>query len=478
MERDYFDKLHEECGVFGVLTRSGEGTDVAHLTYRALYALQHRGQESCGIAINDDGVITGYKDVGLVNEVFTEDVMRRLPEGQMAIGHCRYGTTGGRSRENAQPMVIRHIKGGMAVAHNGNLTNTRALREELDKNGAIFQTTMDSEIIVNLISRSQKETMEERIMESMNRIGGAYSLVLMTKDKLYGARDPYGFRPLCIGRTDGGGWVLASETCALDAIGATFVRDVQPGEFVEITEQGVKSRIFATVDRKQICSFEYIYFARPDSTIDGQDVYQARLNMGKEMWNETQYDADLVISVPDSGNTAAIGYSQASGIPFRHGLIKNRYMGRTFIKPNQKQRELAVRMKLNVVKSVVKGKRIVMVDDSIVRGTTSGIICKLLREAGAKEVYMCVSAPPIKYPCFYGIDTSVRKELIASTLNVEQIQKYIGVDKLHFISIEGLSRAISNIPREDMCLACFNNDYPTAIPTANEEGEKYALEHK
>ena len=246
----------------------------------------------------------------------------------------------------------------------------------------------------------------------------------------------------------------------------------------EITEQGVKSRIFATVDRKQICSFEYIYFARPDSTIDGQDVYQARLNMGKEMWNETQYDADLVISVPDSGNTAAIGYSQASGIPFRHGLIKNRYMGRTFIKPNQKQRELAVRMKLNVVKSVVKGKRIVMVDDSIVRGTTSGIICKLLREAGAKEVYMCVSAPPIKYPCFYGIDTSVRKELIASTLNVEQIQKYIGVDKLHFISIEGLSRAISNIPREDMCLACFNNDYPTAIPTANEEGEKYALEHK
>jgi amidophosphoribosyltransferase len=300
----------------------------------------------------------------------------------------------------------------------------------------------------------------------------------MTKNKLYGVRDPHGFRPLCIGRTDNGGWVLSSETCGLDAIGAAFVRDVQPGEFVEITENGVKSTIYAKADRKQLCSFEYIYFARPDSVIDGQDVYQARLDMGREMWNETQYDADLVISVPDSGNTAAIGYSMASGIPFNHGLIKNRYMGRTFIKPNQKQRELAVRMKLNVVKSVVKGKRIVMVDDSIVRGTTSGIICKLLREAGAKEVYMCVSAPPIVYPCFYGIDTSVRKELIASTLSVEQIQKYIGVDKLHFITIDGLCRAIPNIPREDLCLACFNNDYPTDIPTVHEEGEKYALEHK
>jgi amidophosphoribosyltransferase len=315
-------------------------------------------------------------------------------------------------------------------------------------------------------------------MDSMKRIQGAFSLVLMTKSKLYGVRDPHGFRPLCIGRTDNGGWVLSSETCGLDAIGASFVRDVQPGEFVEITENGVKSTIYDTADRKQLCSFEYIYFARPDSVIDGQDVYQARLNMGREMWNETQYDADLVISVPDSGNTAAIGYSMASGIPFNHGLIKNRYMGRTFIKPNQKQRELAVRMKLNVVKSVVKGKRIVMVDDSIVRGTTSGIICKLLREAGAKEVYMCVSAPPITYPCFYGIDTSVRKELIASTLSVEQIQKYIGVDKLHFITIDGLCRAIPNIPRKDMCLACFNNDYPTDIPQSNEEGEKYALEHK
>ena len=469
-----WDKQHEECGVLGIFDKT---LDIPRYIYSGLFALQHRGQESGGMALTDGVDIHTYRGMGLISSVFEKGVPDE-EGGPIGIGHVRYSTTGSNNPRNIQPLAVYTPMGQLALAHNGNLTNTRALREELDKNGAIFQTTMDSEIIVNLISRSQKETMEERIMESMNRLGGAYSLVLMTKDKLYGARDPYGFRPLCIGRTDGGGWVLASETCALDAIGATFVRDVQPGEFVEITEQGVKSRIFATVDRKQICSFEYIYFARPDSTIDGQDVYQARLNMGKEMWNETQYDADLVISVPDSGNTAAIGCSQALGIPFRHGLIKNRYMGRTFIKPNQKQRELAVRMKLNVVKSVVKGKRIVMVDDSIVRGTTSGIICKLLREAGAKEVYMCVSAPPIKYPCFYGIDTSVRKELIASTLNVEQIQKYIGVDKLHFISIEGLSRAISNIPREDMCLACFNNDYPTAIPTANEEGEKYALEHK
>ena len=470
------NKWKEECGVYGVYSRSAEA-DVSGMTYLGLYALQHRGQESAGIAITDGAWMDVTRGMGLVNEVFRHQVPH-MDNQYIAIGHVRYSTTGSSMLANTQPLMVNYSGGKISLAHNGNLTNTRTLREELDRGGATFQTTMDSEIIVNLISRSQKDTIEERIMESMNRIQGAYSLVLMTKDTLYGVRDPYGFRPLCIGRTDEGGWVLASETCALDAIGAKFVRDVQPGEFVQINEKGVKSSIFAKAPRKQVCSFEYIYFARPDSVIDGQDVYQARLNMGREMWNETQYDADIVISVPDSGNTAAIGYAQASGIPFKHGLIKNRYMGRTFIKPNQKQRELAVRMKLNVVKSVVKGKRIVMVDDSIVRGTTSGIICKLLREAGAKEVYMCVSAPPIKYPCFYGIDTSVRKELIASTFSVEQIQKYIGVDKLNFISIDGLHRAIEHIPNEDMCLACFNNDYPTDTPQANEEGEKYALEHK
>ncbi|MCI1821584.1 MAG: amidophosphoribosyltransferase [Megasphaera sp.] len=466
-----WDKRHEECGVLGILDKS---MDIPRYVYWGLFALQHRGQESGGIAVSTDDGIKTFRGMGLVSNVFADGVPE--VEGHIGIGHVRYSTTGSNNPANIQPLTVYTSKGQVALAHNGNLTNTRTLRTELDDGGATFQTTMDSEIIVNLISRSRKDTVEEQIMESMNRIQGAYALVIMTKDKLFGVRDPYGFRPLCIGRTTNGGWVLSSETCGLDAIGASFVRDVQPGEMVSITESGITSTFFAKADRKQICSFEYIYFARPDSVIDGQDVYQARLAMGREMAKETQYDADLVISVPDSGNTAAIGYAMESGIPFNHGLIKNRYMGRTFIKPNQKQRELAVRMKLNVVKSVVKGKRIVMVDDSIVRGTTSGIICKLLREAGAKEVNMCVSAPPIMYPCFYGIDTSVRKELIAATLSVEEIRKFIGVDRLHFISIGGLCRAIPDIPREDMCLACFNNDYPTDIPAANEKGEKYALE--
>ncbi|ERT57851.1 MULTISPECIES: amidophosphoribosyltransferase [Megasphaera] len=466
-----WDKQHEECGVIGIYDRN---LDIPRYLYWGLFALQHRGQESGGMALINGSDIRTYRGMGLISTVFEKGVPQE--EGHIGIGHVRYSTTGSNNPRNIQPLAVYTAMGEIALAHNGNLTNTRALREELDKAGATFQTTMDSEIIVNLISRSRKETFEERIIESMNRVQGAFSLVLMTKDKLYGIRDPYGFRPLCIGRTSEGGWVLASETCALDAIGATFVRDVKAGEFIEISEAGIKATRYAEAGRKQVCSFEYIYFARPDSIIDGQDVYQARLNMGKEMWAETQYDADLIIPVPDSGNTAAIGYSMASGIPFNFGLIKNRYMGRTFIKPNQKQRELAVRMKLNVVKSVVRGKRIIMVDDSIVRGTTSGIICKLLREAGAKEVYMCVSAPPIKYPCFYGIDTSVRKELIASALDEEAIRKYIGVDKLHFITLEGLDRALVGIPREDMCLACFNNDYPTTIPVSTEEGEKYALE--
>lgn len=414
--------------------------------------------------------------MGLISSVFEKELPAN-EGGPIGIGHVRYSTTGSNNPRNIQPLAVYTSMGEIALAHNGNLTNARELRTRLEDDGATFQTTMDSEVIVNLISRSRKPTIEERIIDSMTQIKGAFSLVLMTNKKLYGARDPLGFRPLCIGRTETSGYVIASETCALDAIGATFVRDVKPGEFVEIGADGLKSTMYAEAERKQVCSFEYIYFARPDSIMDGQDVYQARLAMGREMWNETHYDADLVISVPDSGTTAALGYSMASGIPFNFGLIKNRYMGRTFIKPDQKQRELAVRMKLNVVKSVVKGKRIVMVDDSIVRGTTSGIICRLLREAGAKEVYMCVSAPPVKYSCFYGIDTSVRKELIASDLSVEEIRKYIGVDKLHFISFDGLAKAMPEIPKENMCLACFNNDYPTEIP-ANEEGEKYALEGK
>ena len=437
-----WDKLHEECGVFGIYDKEA---DIPRYVYWGLFALQHRGQESGGIALTDGTDIHNHRGMGLISSVFEKELPAN--EGDpIGIGHVRYSTTGSNNPRNIQPLAVYTSMGEIALAHNGNLTNARELRTRLEDDGATFQTTMDSE-------------------------------VLMTNKKLYGARDPLGFRPLCIGRTETSGYVIASETCALDAIGATFVRDVKPGEFVEIGADGLKSTMYAEAERKQVCSFEYIYFARPDSIMDGQDVYQARLAMGREMWNETHYDADLVISVPDSGTTAALGYSMASGIPFNFGLIKNRYMGRTFIKPDQKQRELAVRMKLNVVKSVVKGKRIVMVDDSIVRGTTSGIICRLLREAGAKEVYMCVSAPPVKYSCFYGIDTSVRKELIASDLSVEEIRKYIGVDKLHFISFDGLAKAMPEIPKENMCLACFNNDYPTEIP-ANEEGEKYALEGK
>ena len=468
-----WDKRHEECGVLGIYDKD---LDIPRYVYWGLFALQHRGQESGGMALSDGEEIKTFRGMGLVSTVFQDGVPD--VKSTIGIGHVRYSTTGSNNPINVQPLTVFTKKGQIALAHNGNLTNTRALREELDAMGCTFQTTMDSEMIVNMISRSPGETIEEQIKYSMNRIQGAYSLVIMTKDKLFGVRDPLGFRPLCLGKLDNGGYVISSETCGLDAVDAKFVRDIEPGEMVEISEQGVTSAFFAKSDLKQVCSFEYIYFARPDSIIDGQDIYQARINMGREMWNETHYEADLVISVPDSGNSAAIGYSMASGIPFNHGLIKNRYMGRTFIKPDQKQRELAVRMKLNAVKSVVKGKRIIMVDDSIVRGTTSGIICKLLREAGAKEVYMCVSAPPIKYSCFYGIDTSVRKELIASTFSVEQIQKYIGVDKLHFISIDGLNRAVEHIPKEDMCLVCFNNDYPTDTPQANEEGEKYALEHK
>lgn len=464
-----WDKQHEECGVTGIFDRT---LDIPRYVYWSLFSLQHRGQESAGIAVSDGQWMQSFRGMGLVSEVF-----HKMPtaNGHIGIGHVRYSTTGSNNPSNVQPLTVYSAKGQIALAHNGNLTNTRKLRDQLDSEGAIFQTTMDSEIIVNLISRSKKPTIEEQLEESLQKIEGAYCLTIMTKDKLIGVRDPFGFRPLCLGKTDNG-WILASETCAFDAIHATFVRDIAPGEMVIIDDSGVKSVFLKEKQQKAVCVFEYIYFARPDSVIDGQDVYQARLAMGRELARETKYEADLVISVPDSGTTAAIGYAYEAGIPYDQGLIKNRYMGRTFIQPDQEQRKLAVRMKLNAVASVVKGKRIVMVDDSIVRGTTSGIIANMLREAGAKAVYMCVCAPPIEYPCFYGIDTSVRKELIAADHSVEDIRQYIGVDKLHYLSLDGLCRALTMIPRSDMCLACFNNSYPTSVPVENEEGEKYALE--
>ncbi len=467
-----FDKWHEECGVFGIFDRH---LNVGHYTYWGLFALQHRGQESAGIAISDGETIEVTKGMGLVTEA-----IRNMPihEGHISAGHVRYSTTGSNNPKNIQPLVIHYLGGDMAVAHNGNLTNALALRNELENNGSVFQTTMDSEVIVNMIARSKAASTEERIIEAVKRIEGAFSLVVATNEKLIGVRDPNGFRPLCLGKTEHG-YVLSSETCALDAIKADFIRHIDPGEMVVIDDSGVRSIMYVPQEekvQKALCVFEYIYFARSDSNIDGQSVYMARLNMGRELARETKYDADLVMSIPDSGTTAALGYSRESGIPFGEGLIKNRYMGRTFIKPDQKQRDLAVRMKLNAVPEVVAGKRIVLIDDSIVRGTTSGIIVRMLKEAGAKEVYMCVSSPAIEFPCHYGIDTSVRKELIAATHTVEQIREYIHADKLHYLSRAGLFRAIGNIEEKDLCFACFNGDYAVQVPEDTEDGGKYVLE--
>lgn len=466
-----FDKWHEECGVFGIYDRT---LDIARYVYWGLFALQHRGQESAGLAVTDGTQIELTKNMGLLTEAIRS--LPRLP-GHMGVGHVRYSTTGSNNPRNIQPLVVQFKDEHIAVAHNGNLTNALEIRRDLEEQGSIFQTSMDSEVIVNLIARSHAATMEERIVEACNRIQGAFSLVINTNDYLIGLRDPHGYRPLCLGKTNAG-YVLASETCALDAIKAEFIRDIEAGEMVIIDDSGVRSRMYAPADAidKKVCVFEYIYFARSDSNIDGQSVYESRLAMGRELARETQYDADLVMAIPDSGTTAALGYARESGIPFAEGLIKNRYSGRTFIKPNQEERELAVRMKLNPVEEVVKGKRIVLIDDSIVRGTTSGLIVKILKEAGAKEVYMCVSSPAILYPCHYGIDTSVRKELIAATKSIEEIRAYIKADKLHYLTQEGLDRAIANIDGKHMCFACFDGAYAVAVPPEEEEGVKYVLE--
>ena len=466
-----FDKWHEECGVFGIYDRT---LDIARYVYWGLFALQHRGQESAGLAVTDGTQIELTKNMGLLTEAIRS--LPRLP-GHMGVGHVRYSTTGSNNPRNIQPLVIQFKDEHIAVAHNGNLTNALEIRRDLEEQGSIFQTSMDSEVIVNLIARSHAATMEERIVEACNRIQGAFSLVINTNDYLIGLRDPHGYRPLCLGKTNAG-YVLASETCALDAIKAEFIRDIEAGEMVIIDDSGVRSRMYAPADAidKKVCVFEYIYFARSDSTIDGQSVYESRLAMGRELARETHYDADLVMAIPDSGTTAALGYARESDIPFAEGLIKNRYSGRTFIKPNQEERELAVRMKLNPVEKVVKGKRIVLIDDSIVRGTTSGLIVKMLKEAGAKEVYMCVSSPAILYPCHYGIDTSVRKELIAATKSIEEIRAYIKADKLHYLTQEGLDRAIANIDGKHMCFACFDGAYAVAVPPEEEEGVKYVLE--
>lgn len=467
------DKPREECGIFGIYSKQ---ENVSLSTYWGLYALQHRGQESAGIAITDGAWMDVHRGMGLVNEVFRHQ-LPHMDDQYIAIGHVRYSTTGSSLLANTQPLMVTYSGGHISMAHNGNLTNAREIRCELEANGSVFQTTIDSEVIVNLIARSRQVTIEDKMIESLKKIEGAFCLVVMTEDKLIGVRDPHGFRPLCIGKV-GDGWVIASESCALDTVGAELVRDVEPGEMVVIDEDGLHSYRFVEEKRHALCIFEYIYFARPDSVMDQQSVYAARFEMGRQLARESGFKADIVISVPDSGTTAALGFSREAGIPFAEGLIKNRYIGRTFIQPEQKKRDLSVRIKLNAVRSVVEGKSVIMVDDSIVRGTTSGKIVRMLKEAGAKEVHMCISSPPIAYPCYYGIDTAVRKDLIAATKNVEEIRDYIGADSLHYLSIDGLCQSVQRVACDQMCYACFNGKYPAGIPTEGSCGNKFVFEER
>lgn len=453
--------IHEECGVFGVMSPQRE--NVAGLAYYGLYALQHRGQESCGIVVNDDGVFFSYKDLGLVSEVFSKDTLGSLPEGNMAVGHVRYGTTGGTTRNNCQPLEINHQKGKMALAHNGNLSNALALRDELELSGAIFHTTSDTETIAYVITRERiaAASIEEAVSRAMDSLEGAYSLVLMSSAKMIAARDPYGFRPLCYGRTADGSYVIASESCALAAVGAEFVRDVMPGEILVFSDSGVESRQeHCGKQKRKTCIFEYIYFARPDSVIDGISVSKSRVRAGEILAETFPADADIVIGVPDSGLEAALGFSRASGIPYGIGLIKNKYIGRTFISPGQNERTDRVRIKLSTVKNVIEGKRIVLIDDSIVRGTTSKRIVNLLRDAGAKEIHMRVSAPPFLHPCYYGTDIDSEENLIASHHSMEEIAEIIGADSLGYLPIEKLNKLAES---DEYCAACFNGEYPTAI---------------
>ena len=466
---DFAYPLHEECGVFGIYDRAGT-EDVAAAAYSALYALQHRGQESCGIAVNDDGVINGHRDLGLVNEVFTPAVLGSLakPTAHMATGHVRYATSGSRVRANAQPMIVRHGRGTMALCHNGNLTNALELRRQLENEGAIFHGSSDTEVICYLVTRNRLRmgSIEIAISKTMDVLEGAYSLVVMSATKLIAARDPRGYRPLCIGTLPGGGYVFASESCALDAVGATLLRDVEPGEIVITdTRTGELRSIKDHCGRpdRQMCVFEFIYFARPDSIIEGSSVHEARKQAGRFLAQEHPVEADVVIGVPDSGLDAALGYSQESGIPYGIGFIKNKYIGRTFISPTQTMRENEVNIKLNPIRSVVEGKRVVLIDDSIVRGTTCRRTIDLLWKAGAKEIHMRVSAPPFVSECYYGTDIDDKNNLIATHHTVDEIAKIIGVNSLGYLSIEDVVKLADNT-ENGFCTACFGGGYPTSIP--------------
>ena len=455
--------IHEECGVFGVYAKKKQ--DLATLAYYGLYALQHRGQESAGIVVNDDGVFSSYRDVGLVNEVFSAPRLTSLGQGNIVVGHVRYATTGSDQKRNVQPLVINHRKGRMALAHNGNLTNSFTLRSHLEEKGSIFHTTTDSEVIAYIIVQERLHcgSIEQAVRKAMDRLSGAYSLVISSPTKLIAARDPHGFRPLCMGRCADGSTVFASETCALDAVGASFIRDVEPGEVVTVDDQGMRSdRSGCGQAPKSLCVFEYIYFARPDSMIDGCNVSIARQRAGAFLAQEHPVDADVVIDVPDSGLDAAIGYANTSGIPYAIGFTKNKYIGRTFIAPTQGQRESGVNIKLNPIRPIVAGKRVVLIDDSIVRGTTCRRIISLLRQAGAKEIHMRVSAPCFVAPCYYGTDIDSPENLIANQHSVPEIAEIIGVDSLGFLSLDHVRQLTGR--DEGFCTACFGGGYPTSIP--------------
>lgn len=459
-----FNSLHEECGVFGIF--ENKTTYVARSVYLALYALQHRGQESCGIAINDDGVFSHHKGDGLVPDVFPQSRLDTLGMGNMAIGHVRYSTTGGKNINNIQPLVIRHIKGNLALAHNGNLVNAPDIRKTFELNGGIFHGTSDTESIAYTIvsNRLYCKSTEEAIEKSMPHIKGAYSCIVMTATKMIAFRDPNGFRPLCIGKTPDGAWCVSSESCALDTIGAKFIRDVIPGEIVTIDINGLHSNTNNCVSKGTLCVFEHIYFARPDSVIDGASVEHSRMQAGAFLAKESPVDADIVIGVPDSGLDAALGYANESGIPYGIGFIKNRYIGRSFIQPSQGQREDAVKIKLNAIKENINGKRVIMIDDSIVRGTTCARIVSLLREAGAKEVHMRVSSPPFKHPCYFGTDVDSEDNLIACKYNtVEEIANVIGVDSLAYLSVEATHKLAKN-SSVGFCDGCFTGNYPIEVP--------------
>lgn len=467
--------IHEECGVFGVFST---GTaDVGNLGYYGLFALQHRGQESAGIVVNDDGVFTAYRDVGLVNDVFTPDRLQALGRGSIVVGHVRYATTGSDNKRNVQPIVINHHKGRMALAHNGNLANSMELRDALEQAGSIFHTTTDSEVIAYIIvqERLRCPSIEAAVSAAMDRIEGAYSLVISSPTKLIAARDPYGFRPLCMGQLPDGSTVFASESCALDAVGAALVRELLPGEIVTVNGDGIHAdRSHCGQHGQKFCVFEYIYFARPDSIVEGCNVSLARQKAGAFLAKTHPVDADIVIGVPDSGLDAALGYARESGIPYGIGFTKNKYIGRTFISPTQSQRENGVNIKLNPIRSMVEGKRVVLIDDSIVRGTTCRRTIDLLRKAGAKEIHMRVSAPPFIAPCYYGTDIDSAENLIANHHSVEEIAEIIGVDSLGYLRIEDVVH-LTELDGDRFCTACFGGAYPTRIPAA---GQKDRFEQK